>query len=359
MISKFFKLAEWSVIIILALVLILLLPVGYIETACWQRSDRSVYKPLTKDANFVRPEANSYLTYPEWHIVYAYEGLANVLKTGDEHEFDYLSSIRGFWRAFCDLDQMANAHGGSEFNTRGTIHTIGVSFTFEMAMKAVYEKTLGRLFASIRGEEKSPQDIYAAEMTADYAAFLQQVPWYEYDFQSAVVHLWSRPVSNTLRGWERRLALGGEWKVKAGYAQVIAAAVEASGHAPLKIRSVIKWLTKEQLVAIEGVSIIEETSDYIIIETPRYRKFTHILEKLVLMGGVVVEIAGNDEIMLSATGTITDKRGEFSGGEIISRMSRDGYDGERFLVNVKLRNLGTILMEIEHFGLDLEHIYDY
>ena len=54
---------------------------------------------MITEPEFQRQEANSYLTYPEWHIVYAYEGLAGKLKAADEHEFGYFSSIAGFWRA--------------------------------------------------------------------------------------------------------------------------------------------------------------------------------------------------------------------------------------------------------------------
>ena len=90
--------------------------------------------------------------------------------------------VQGFWRWFCALNRKANRHGGGDFATRGTIHTIGVSFTFELAIKALYEETLGRLSAAIRGPEKTPQDVYSAKMAADYAQFLQHVPWYKYDF---------------------------------------------------------------------------------------------------------------------------------------------------------------------------------
>ena len=40
-----------------------------------------------------------------------------------------------------------------------------------MAMKALYEETLGRVFAVNRGPEKTPQDLYSAKMAADYAGF--------------------------------------------------------------------------------------------------------------------------------------------------------------------------------------------
>jgi FAD/FMN-containing dehydrogenase len=95
---------------------------------------------LLSDPNFHRREANTYLTYPEWHIVYAYDGLAETLKAGDEHAFDYIESIAGFWRSTCSLMRRADRHGGADWPTRSMIHTIGVSFTAEMALKRFTRK---------------------------------------------------------------------------------------------------------------------------------------------------------------------------------------------------------------------------
>ena len=350
----------WTAVVLVAGIAALLSPVAYVETFCRADAEPQDYTPLIADAEFQRAEANSYLTYPEWHIVYAYEGLAKTLETTDEHGFDYLASIAGFWRSFCALNQQANRHGGGDFNTRGTIHVIGVSYTLELIMKAAYEETVGRLFALIRGPEKAPQDLYAARMAADYAGFLQQVPWYKYDFEKAKQELWAEPVTSFARGWERRLALGGEFSAKTAYAQAIASAVEAAGVAILRIRSVVRGLDAETLASIEGVDVIGTTADGVLIETPRYRKFTRILERIVDLGGTVADIAGNDDIMLAAVGWDDPDLDSLSRGTILARIPRDGYDGSaRWLVGLKVRDIGPVLDAIEANGLKLEHIYDY
>ena len=164
----------------MALLLILLLPpVGYVELACRGTATTETYQPLITDPAFQRREANTYLTYPEWHIVYAYDGLAAALKAGDEHQFDYAASVKRFWSSTCALMRVADAHGGADWDTRSMIHTIGVSFAAEMALKAAYEETIGRATAWLRGGAKTPQDQAVAAMAADYAAFLRQTPWYQ------------------------------------------------------------------------------------------------------------------------------------------------------------------------------------
>ena len=358
MFARLLRPVKWIAVALAVLIVLLSAPVAYVETFCRADMDQAEYAPIITDPEFQRAEANSYLTYPEWHIVYAYEGLANTLQSADEHAFGYFSSIASFWRSFCDLNRIANRHGGGDFNTRATIHTIGVSFTLEMAMKAIYEETLGQLFALLRGTEKTPQDRYAATMADDYAEFLQQTPWYKFDFDQAVTELWAEPLTSPLRGWERRLALGGEWKAKAQYAKAIAGAVAAVGPAQLSIQSVVEGMLPSELAALNEVDVVDTTPDHVVIETPRYRKFTRLAQAIVESGGTFVEIAGNDDVMLSLT-VPRNADLELANGEMISRIARSGFGTDRLLVSVKVHELGPLLTEAQAQGISLEHLYDY
>ncbi len=352
------KTVGWLLAALVVVVLLLLSPVAYVETFCHADPEPDGYKPLIADAEFRRQEANTYLTYPEWHIVYAYDGLAEILKTGDEHGFGYFSSVRDFWTADCALTRIADRHGGADSETRMMIATIGVSFTLEMGLKAAYEETIGRVFALWRGSEKTPQDIVARDMAIDYAAFLRQTPWYKYPFQPWIDRLWAAPVEEPLRGWERRLALGGEWRAKIAYAGMIASAVAATGEAKLTIRSVVSGLPAAALSAIPDVSVISESADGVLIETPRYDRFTHILAQIATAGGAIREIAGNDEIMVSLTvprGTEPDNLP----GEAIARLSRTGFASDRLLVSVRMADLAPLLKGRPIADPGLEHIFDF
>ncbi|MCB1387050.1 MAG: hypothetical protein KDJ80_14035 [Nitratireductor sp.] len=347
------------VLALLLVVVLLLAPVGYVELFCSADGNGESYEPKIADLEFRRAEANSYMTYPEWHIVYAYQGLAETLRTGDEHRFGYASSIAGFWQAACALNRVAGSHGGGDFDTRATMHTIGVSFTFEMAMKALYEEMLGRLSAALRGSEKSPQDVDAAEMAADYGRFLEQTPWYKYDFDAAVARLWAEPLTMPVRGWERRLALGGEWKAKAAYARAIATAVDAAtGGAQLRIRSIVTGMLPSELAAMEDVEIIDVTPDHVEIETPRYRAFTRIVARIAEAGGNMEEIAGNDDIMLTALSD-RDAVALADGERLITTVGRDGFGGYRHLIDVKVVDLADTIRTLAARSARLEHVYDY
>ena len=75
---------------IVIIVLLLLSPAAYVETFCHADPEPDTYSPLIRDPQMKREEANTFLTYPEWHIVYAYDGLAEVLKSGDEYRLSLI-----------------------------------------------------------------------------------------------------------------------------------------------------------------------------------------------------------------------------------------------------------------------------
>ena len=352
------KVTKWPLAALGVAVLLLLLPVGYVELACRGTATAQTYRPLITDAAFQRREANTYLTYPEWHIVYAYDGLAEALKLGDENAFDYFASVNRFWRSTCSLMRVADAHGGADSDTRIMIHTIGVSFTAEMAVKAAYEETIGRSTAWVRGRRKTPQDQAIAATAVEYAEFLRQTPWYRFPFRRESGELWAAPVTGTIRGWERRLGIGLEYAVKAAYARMIGGAVAATAPAKLEIRSVVSGLAEADLSGIPNVKVIGRREEGIEIETPRYDLFTRILMEIARQGGSVLEIAGNDDIMV----TLTVAEGADPGlqqGELILRMKRDGFASERLLVTVKVRQLASLLKDHALGDPGVEHIFDY
>jgi hypothetical protein len=352
------KLFKWALVSLFIAIVLLLVPVAYVEVGCRGQAATDIYQPLITDPAFQRREANTYLTYPEWHIVFAYDGLAQALKTGDEHAFGYLNSIANFWSSTCALTRVSARHGGADFDTRSMIHTIGVSFTVELLVKAAYEETLGRATAWWRGPRKTPQDAAIAGIAADYATFLRQTPWYEYPFNRKASELWAPPAGFSLRGWERRLGIGLEFKAKAVYAKVLAGAVAATAPAQLIIRSVVSGLDTAALGRIAGVKVIGKRGDGVEIETPRYDLFTQILTEIARQGGAIREIAGNDEVMVSVT-VREGVTAPISHGTVILRLKRDGIPGERLLVNVKMAELAAFLRAYPRGEPGLEHVFDY
>ncbi len=344
-----FRLIKRLVLLLVVLVLALLSPLAYIELMCRPEGAVVAHEPLV-GADWQRAEGRTLLTYPEWHIVHAYADYAEVIRTGDPHDYGFLSAIGGFWSSTCALSQTSGPHGGFPWETKQMVYTIGVSFTAELALKAAYEETIGRLVAGLRGDSRAPLDDLSAQQAADYAVFLQQVPWYKWDFSRDAEAL-GTAASDALRDRERRFALGLEYRAKAGYAKVIEAAVAAVGADQLRLRAVVSGLPAEDLAALPDVQVIETRPEGVVIEAPRYRAFTRLAEEITARGGAFAEIAGNDDILF----TVITSDEDFPGA--IHSFARQGNPGFRHLVLVPVAQLADVLRDLPDDAL--EHIHDY
>jgi hypothetical protein len=334
---------------VLVLVIGLASPVVYVETMCRGDATPAPSAPLAEET---RPEIRTLLTYPEWHIVHAYDDYAEVIRTGDPHAFGFLRAIGGYWGSLCTLTRQSAELGTIDGATRQLVHVIGVSFTLEMLMKAAYEETLGRAVAWARGPERSALDDLSAQQAAAYAVFLQQVPWYRYDFRADARAL-ARASQGGLRDTERALALGLEHRARAAYAGLIGRAVAATGQDDLTLQMVVAGLPAARLQSTQGVTLLRETGGGIEVETPRYRALTLILADWARAGAEFLDIAGNDQIMFTA---LSDR--PQAGGALLS-MARQGHGDWRHLFLVRVKDLADRLRGLEAEGLRLEHVHDY
>jgi hypothetical protein len=343
------RLIKRLVLLVLVLILGLLSPVAYVETLCRPSGSTVAHTPLV-GAAWQRPEGRTLMTYPEWHIVHAYADYGEVIRTGDPHDFGYLSAIGGFWSSTCALSLASGAYGGFNGVIKQTIYTIGVSFTAELLMKAAYEETVGRLFTLLRGDIRAPLDDLSARQAADYAVFLQEVPWYMWDFRRDAGQL-DAAATGALRDRERRLALGLEYRAKAVYAGVIAAAVAMVGDDQLRLRAVVTGLPDAVLAALPDVQVIETLPEGTVIEAPRYRTFTRLAEQIAAAGGDFTEIAGNDDILFTM---ITDSA---TATGAMHSFPRQGNPGYRHLMLLPVADLAEALRNLPQGAL--EHIHDY
>ena len=131
------------------------------------------------DAGYRRAEGDSYLTFPEWYIVYAYDDLAAVTRLSSESAFDYTGSVAGFWRSLCGATKAAGRVGPASADQRVTDDIIGVSFSAEMRSIGAWERSLGALTAWSRGPQRTPEDEFALAHRRRLRAFPRQTPWYD------------------------------------------------------------------------------------------------------------------------------------------------------------------------------------
>jgi hypothetical protein len=307
------------------------------------------------------PLTNSVLSYPEWYIVYAYQDFAKILEHADEAAFPYLGSIADYWTSFCTVHRIASGQGTIDLGEKAMLYIIGFSFTAELGLKGAYETTIGRLTAWLRGPEKTSEDRLAATMAADYAAFLDQKPWYEYPFRDQVRRLRAEtPVGRpAVRAWERRFALTTEWTIKAAYARAIATSAGLDP-AVLEIDSVVCCLDDKDTSPRSGIIVRKKFDNgRTLIRTPRYGAFTRVLTTFAEHDMKVFEIAGNDVIFLTALAPQAVGLDLPNAHTVFTYpvRSRPGWQRRGLLVSVP--SLVETIREIGNRGATLEHVYDY
>lgn len=286
----------------LALGIAVAAPIIRNETSCMsvRETVAQPYKALLP-AESHRNGVDTFLTYPEWSIVHAYEDLATVTRQSGEEQFGYWQAVKGYWTSLCSLSLIASKRGDIALDMKAMLYIIGVSFSAEMAVKGLYETTIGRATAWLRGPERTPDDNFAIKVADDYAAFLRQTPWYEYPFGQTLRTFWTHSEpgkASLIRTVERRIALSLEWGVKALYAKGMGVLAGASP-AKLTITTIVTDLPFTTLEMDRDVTIKATVPEGVIVETPRYRAFTAFLQRVAAAGGNIREIAGNDRIFVT------------------------------------------------------------
>lgn len=334
--------------------------IAWVETACRAPviARKTEVEAIRVSApGYARPLAASYLSYPEWSIVHAYDDFAAISRASGPSDFGYLDAIRGFWGSFCSVSRKASQIGADDLETRAMIYVIGFSFTAEMALKGAYEATVGRLTSLV--STRTEEDRFAQRLNDDYAAFLRHTPWYAYPFRSEAGRFWSEvPLIGEAmpRKIERRLGLSVEYAFKSAYAAGMALLAGVSP-AAARIGSVVK-APRAALAADTRIAIVAELApDTFRIETDRYAALSDILRGLARQGGEIVEIAGNREALVSV---LVPKDGAEGGpGErLFARAvaARPGWT--RIGLAVPLRQVAG-LMRADPSALVFEHLYDY
>jgi hypothetical protein len=361
-----FRWAKRLVLSVLLLAVVVAAPILWIEGRCTEPRDPAwrASTPLVKTPGYARREADSYLTYPEWHIVYAYEDLAGVLARGDESEFAYGGQIVGFWRSLCGLTGVVSARGGVPTDTKVMLYTIGWSFTAELALKGAYENTVGRLFEWLRGPGKTAEDEFAARDMQTYASFLRQTPWYAYPFARRVAAFWwQTPLDggDLPRKLERRAVVTAEYGTKAVYGAVLGfASATALGASDLEIHTIVAGLDAAGASRDARITIVRDLGGgRTLIRTPRYRAYTEVLVGLARQGRDVVEIAGNQRILVTALlppGPLPSLPGAT---RLFEAPIQSRPDRRRVGLDVTVPRLTATIRALESAGAAIEHVYDY
>jgi hypothetical protein len=311
---------------------------------------------------YQRPEESTFLTYPEWAIVYAARDYAGFVASRSESDFPYLGYVGRFWQ---DYAIVVRATSGYAFNAENHLMlvAIGTSHTIEHVLQWAWENTAGRLTAWAAGWRKTPQDRFQAAAAAEYAAFLDQVPWYRFPYAKKRAGLWRMPIAEeeaAIRSWERRLAFGLSHTIKQAYADLIASGLAATSEAAES--HIFVWAQGPVPDAIRGLpdTALERRlgADGTVFVTRRYQAFTDLLPRLVEKGVRFVEIGGNRDILL----TVLSKEvpiTPFGVRQLFTHTLPADRSRRRTGFIVPVSSLHVVLPLFASAGARLEHVYDY
>lgn len=311
---------------------------------------------------YKRPEESTFLTYPEWAIVYAAREYAWFVGEWPPSDFPYWAYIGRFWRDYALMIRATEAYPFN-FQNHLMLVVIGVSHTIEHAVQWSYENTVGRLTELAAGFRPVPEDEYQAAAAAEYAAFLDQVPWYAFPYADKRAGLWQVEAADGLaaiRSWERKLGFGLAYTIKQGYADLIKSGLDATSDAALL--DIHVWARGPVAQAIAGepdTAIVEDLgTDGAVFVTRRYQVFTDMIPRLTARGVQFVEIGGNRLIFL----TLRSESGfkPVGGAQPVFDYPIPAVaDGRRAGFAVPVARLHEILTGLKENGAGLEHVYDY
>jgi len=314
--------------------------------------------------DYARPQEDTFLTYPEWYIVWSYQEKSDFQQNHLPSGFPYFSEIVQYWQAYCFANGIVAGRYAFNAGDHLMLIVIGSSFSVEYALKGLYEKTIGRLSEWASGGIPVEEDLYAARVAKEYAEFVHIRPFYEFTFSRSLRGLWNENGwwgPHALRKWERKAFLSVDYAVEAIYCWLITEAT----HAVYGVESAdtYAWLENapDDVFAenprMRRVKKAGPNSEIVII--PRYQEFTDTAERLAKAGVSFADIAGNGEILLTAIVPAGAVYEVHSSQVLFSTEIPTQPDHKRVAVRCSVTELNAVLSIIAGRGWSIEHIYDY
>jgi hypothetical protein len=330
-----------------------------------ETTKESKYVPRIMDTNQYRSLGQTYLTFPEWYVVYNADEYAKFIKTNPSSEYPYFESIKQYWSSYCVVYKYASASQKFNKDYNLMLMVVGFSHSFESGVRGIYEKTFGKLTEVIYGNVPTEEDLYAQKVNEEFANFIHTIPWYKFDYYGALKKLWAEvPIAgvHSVRKVERRIVLSTEFITKAIYAKLIGFAVSNStGSDENSIQALVTYPQSIEGSLPKEVKVVKKSADgLVLVEMPRYQAFTNLVPGLVESGVRFEDIAGNNEIFITFIASKNWQMPTALKDKLVLRMEHiPEEDLERLGITVEVKDLAQYLNILKAPGAALEHIYDY
>ena len=309
-----------------------------------------------------RDEGQTFLTLPEWDIVYSADEYAAFLAHGLPSGFPFFRAVGQFWSMYGAVARATWHRYPFNWGYHAMITVIGTSYSAEYVATGLYEATIGRATEWLANAgPPTAEDDFARRLAEEYARFIHATPWYEFPFGRWIGPLWALPAApgaSAVRRWERRVSLTGMLAAKAAWGWLLGKATGAA-YAPedLTIQARLR-----DLASVGGdprVQVLGSDEQGTTVRLPRYGPFTEVVTEVARRGGAFVEIAGNRTILVTAIvpcGWVPRLEGADAIGDwpVLTEASR-----KRVALAVDVPRLSQVVTAVEAAQGRVEHVYDY
>ena len=366
------KIVFWTVLLLALGPSLVNLPRAWVACRVWEKpkgtepaSDEAGIRAAVQNVpDYARPESKTYLTLPEWYIVYSTDEYAVFVQDHSSSDFPYFKAVGQYWQSYVDACKAIRGRYPFNGDSQFTDAFIGISFTAEDMLKGAYEGSIGRIVDWLSSDTPTEEEVYAANVAAEYGEFLHMTPWYFYPFGEKLKGLWRETSMwgpDPLRKWERKFELTLEYGSKALYSSLtnIGAQAAYGGADVEKIYAVTTGVTDDMLSRdLEIVQKIDEQKQ--LIRITRFEYFSDRVPQLTEAGVQFVEIAGNDEILFTLLGP-RDADYTFQHGQTLFDLPiLTQPERTRAAVKVRVADIGPFLQELKSKPeIEFEHMYDY
>jgi hypothetical protein len=335
---------------------------GAIQQPAPQPGDRKAATAGIKD--YSRPEDDTYLSYPEWYIVWSYQEKADYQQKNLPSGFPYFAAARQYWKSDCCISRLTRGKYPFNFGEQVMLVVLGTSFSGEYILKGSYEKTIGRASEWSSGHHPVEEDEYAYRVAREYADFVHVRPFYEFRFAHHVKGLWKSTGfwgAHPLRKWERKAFLTLDYTVEAFYAWLIEKVTHLSyGYESDKTYAWMDNADATLFHELPRVRIVKQVGPRaFIVELPRYQEFTTVSVALAERNVNFVEIAGNSQILVSVLAREQWKNSRPDAQQLFSTPVVTSSGLRRVVLNCNVASLHSALNGLQAQGVTIEHIYDY
>jgi len=343
-------------------------PQNRFQNKLWQKyypgRESGIRETLAQLDGYKKAEEQTFLTLPEWYLVFNPNEYADFLERGNNpSDFPFLASIDEYWSLFDRVNALTDGLYPENPEYQLMLWVIGVSTTAEFIAKGAYENTVGRL-SRWTASGDTPEDIVIQQAHRAYADLIYVEPWYNFPFWRHVGRVWSETPffgDDFIRKFERKLMFTAEFGFKALYAKAIGfgarTAYEASdGRVSLRVVADAAKVSETD----PRIRIVRDLGDgELLLSLPRWGEFTEIMPELAAAGARFQEISGNDEILVSTVHAEDPAERPENARLLFESMVISPAKMKRSVYLVRVENLADVLNRLVGTSETLEHVFDY